>query len=537
MISTTDTLTDVDGPNENIDILIDTNRFTKKYRMSNLKKYIKDKNKKPSFFNDNKNIINNLIMPQNIKVKKIKNKRRNDILQSIFNIYKFNNDFILNLLLLYKNKKLTYSKLRCLLTEENNTIIITDEMYDLALKNKNYRALNILFENEIFVEEKYALKRIIKYNLIENSVKTKNYNFVKKILSYKDFNFKNLKYEKILITAIKNSKTINSTFSDNKIAKLLIKSLLKSPYSNCTYKSLLLNIAIKNGNFDLVKYLIENFYFKYTKEEINSIDLKGQYPIIEAISNKNIEIFNYLLEKGADYNTINNYGVPLLFYALHLNDIEYIISLVNDKTRNKIDVNILDNNGYTPLIISYINKYMDIFNYLIEYSYINQIDKHGHSILYYVIKNKDSTNVKYLISIGAKIDEDIMNAAINISFSYNIISYILDNDNISLYYLNGENGEKEPLLNKIILHWNAFSKDLCEQLLIKGCDANAKDKKGNTPLICAVKKRAIEAIELLIKYGAIKNLENTYGKKAIHYNQSCYSTYHKIQSLLDENSF
>jgi len=530
---------------ENNNTLNDINGLIDNNDIPNLIKYLKYHNIKPKFFNNNNNIINDLINDDLFKkdwffyLERIKNQSKliNKIkfLKCIFNTYKFNNGFILNLLIHYKNKDLTYSKLKCLLSKENKKIIITDNMYECAIKSNNYVAIKILFENEIFINKNIALKKILKYNILLNSVETEDLNFVKRILSYKDFNFRNLRYREILITAIINDETINS--SQYKIAKLLIKSLLKPPYSSGIYKNSVLNIAIEIGNFYLIKYLIENEDFKYTKEEINSKDLKGHYPIIEAISNKNFKIFNYLLEKGADYNTINNYGVPLLFLALHLNDIEYIISLVNDKTHNKIDVNILDNNGYTPLIISYINKYMDIFNYLIEYSDINQKDKYGHSILYYVIKNKDNANAKGLIDIGAKIDEDILDIAIKKSE----IDIILEYDDIPLNKYKGENDES--FLISVILHNKYISSNKIEKLIIKGCDINAKDKEGNTPLIYAVKQKDKSIIKLLIKYGAIKSMKNVNGKKAIdfssceyycHSSNTCSCGYREIWNLLTD---
>jgi len=53
---------------------------------------------------------------------------------------------------------------------------------------------------------------------------------------------------------------------------------------------------------------------------------------------------------------------------------------------------------------------------------------------------------------------------------------------------------EKPILNKIIIHLNVFSKNLCEQLLIKGCDVNTRDEEGNTPLICTLKQKRIKAI-------------------------------------------
>ncbi|OUM62550.1 hypothetical protein PIROE2DRAFT_61815 [Piromyces sp. E2] len=390
-------------------------------------------------------------------------------------------------------------------------------MYDLAFQRNNYMALKILFDNEIFTKDTSALKKkIFQYNLIENSFKTKDINFVRKILSYKDFNFKNLKYEEILINAINNSKTFNSTRkNDDTIAKLLIKSLLTPPHSNTTYKNTILNIAIKIGNLDLVQYLIESEPFKYTSKEINSKDLIGDYPILVALSNNNIEIFDYLLEKGADCNTKNNNGVPLLFLVIYLNDINYIISVVNEKTRYKINFNILDSNGYTPLMVSYNHKYMDIFNYLVEYLDINQKDKYGHTLLYYVIKEEDETNMKNLISIGAKINNDCMNIA---SSKRYILRYILEYDNIPINYINDKG---ESLLMAAILN-SSIDSELFKKLIKVGCDVNAQDNEGNTPLIHAVKKENIEIVKLLIQYGVIKEMKNNNGKTAKDFTSNCH---------------
>jgi len=484
------------------------NEYIKNNDIHGLTIYFKNNHIKPSLFNNNENIIKSLIKTE-----------KNNILKFIFNSYKFDNNFIINLLNFYKNKNLTPSKLKCLITEENNKIIITNDMYDLAFKHNNFMALKILFENEI-INKKKALRRIIKYNLIENSIKTNDYNFVSNILSYKNFNYKNLKYEEIIITAIKNNKTSNSILNNNKnIAKLLIKSSLKTSNSTCPIKNLILNIAIKSKNFDIVQYLIENKEFKYTSEELNSKDLKGEYPIITALS-KNFEIFDYLLDKGVDYNSKNNNDIPLIFLAIYRNDIDAVYSLINDQTQNKISIDILDKNGYTPLIYAYINKLMEIFNYLLEYSDINLKDRYGHNILYYVIQNNDSVTIKYLIDIGAKIGMDDMKNA----FYKPILSTILDYDDIPLNYVNDEG---QPLLISIIKN-KCQIYDCVEKLIKKGCNINVQDKKGNTPLIYATKNETVDVVKLLIKYGAIKNITNLDGNRAIDFVPRCDYKYSNL---------
>jgi len=285
-------------------------------------------------------------------------------------------------------------------------------MYEIASKNNNYKALKVLFENEIdtknvLTNDKIALRRILQHNLIENSIESKDIEFMKKVFVFKKFDFKYLKCEKILFNAFKNYKSSNSTQKDDEIAQFLIKSVVSSPNYTPSYKTIILNIAIRAENFEMVRFLIESKDLKYTTKDINSKDSRGDYPIIKALSVKNIEIFDYLLDHGADYNTKNEENESLLFLAIEQNDIDYVISLINSNSRNKINVNLLNKDGFTPLKISFDNDNMDIFNYLIYYCDINKTDKYGHRILYYT-KHHESI-VNKLTDIGAKNDNAFYN--------------------------------------------------------------------------------------------------------------------------------
>ena len=204
-------------------------------------------------------------------------------------------------------------------------------MYEIASKNNNYKALKVLFENEIdtknvLTNDKIALRRILQHNLIENSIESKDIEFMKKVFVFKKFDFKYLKCEKILFNAFKNYKSSNSTQKDDEIAQFLIKSVVSSPNYTPSYKTIILNIAIRAENFEMVRFLIESKDLKYTTKDINSKDSRGYYPIIKALSVKNIEIFDYLLDHGADYNTKNEEKESLLFLAIEHDNISHVIS-------------------------------------------------------------------------------------------------------------------------------------------------------------------------------------------------------------------
>jgi len=417
----------------------------------------------------------------------------NRIIKFFFRIFKYDNNFILNLLILYKNKKLAYSILKRLLEEENNKIIITDEMYELASKKQNIMALKLLFENEYNSMRNHFIRRINKFNLLEIFVKNNFFSCVEKVLEFNIFNIKNPKCENILIEAINK---------DENLGKLLIKSLIKPPYSSSEHKIFILNIVIKSGNLNLVKFLIEEF--KITSKDINKKDLKGECPIIVAIS-RNADIFDYLLEKGADLNTKSDDEVPLLFLAIYNDDINSIYSLVNDHTRDTININICDNSGYTPLVLSYITNRIDIFHYLLEYSDINKKDSHGYNIFHYVIQKDDSINAKILCNIGAMID----NSDIDIAVGKKVLSSLLEFNTIPLNYKYNENNEKIPLIFAVINHGNDSKKvyECIEKLIRKGCNVNEKNKNGETPIVLAIRKKYYNIVELLLQHGALKIIQ------------------------------
>jgi len=102
------------------------------------------------------------------------------------------------------------------------------------------------------------------------------------------------------------------------------------------------------------------------------------------------------------------------------------------------------------------------------------------------------------------------------------MSTILDYDNIPLNIVNEEG--RSILMEVIRTYCKAKECAECvEKLILKGCNVNAQDKKGNTPLIHAIQRGDLDVASLLLKKGAIKDMKNKQGRKAIDYvyNNSC----------------
>jgi len=453
---------------------------------------------------------------------------------------------VLNLLKVYKNKDvLTDQQLNKLLAHDKGKIIVDECLYNNAINVKNFVALRILFSHDCSDQE-ILFRRVNKYDILEKAIRLDDYYFVRNILNYETFNFRNINSRNIFLDA-------NRT-NNIKIMKLLIKKSLECcpeiyvnqndkgcKTYNKNYLNLILNSAIEVLNINLVKYLIEGEEFK-DQIDINAPDINGNYPIISAFYTKNIDIFNYLLDKGASYNVKNINGIPLLslaidnnpciviyllkrkvdinekdasgtyplIKAINKNNIDTVILLVEYGITNNIDMNIVDMNGNTPITLAYKLNFEGIFKFLLKYLDINKCDLKGNSILYYAIFKNDIDTIRDLINLGADINfkDKFGNSAIHIAIfkrNQEILKILLHNSNLLLNVPNIK-GET-PIFTIInIPNYTVIEKIvIIDNLIKRGADINFVDNDGNTPLICAIQIGSLPIIELLIENGANVN--------------------------------
>jgi len=266
-----------------------------------------------------------LILEANNKLYKliyICNKYKNDDIVKFLNLYKG-----------YKEKKESLSNdnvkklndnLKSLVKENKDRLLVDEELYKKSL-TFNKEALMITFENESS-EENVIINRIIKYDLLTVSINFKNYNSIKKILSYRPLHYMCKDYNKILSNLIDEYLTLSEIDKKENIAKLVIKSFIKASVlihnknnpsnlisdKGIPFRNLILNIAIENKNLNAVKYLSDSSDYNYSSEEINTKDIKGKYPIYTAVEVDNYDIFEYLIKIIDNINIKNNNGISIL---------------------------------------------------------------------------------------------------------------------------------------------------------------------------------------------------------------------------------
>ncbi len=111
----------------------------------------------------------------------------------------------------------------------------------------------------------------------------------------------------------------------------------------------------------------ETFYKIFDKYDINYVSRFGFSLLHYAIMYDNIEIFNFLLEKGADINIANTNKTTPLHTAVFLRKIEIVKSLIE----HGADINAKTSWGLTPLHLAYKRNDVDIIVYLLK----NKADK------------------------------------------------------------------------------------------------------------------------------------------------------------------
>lgn len=229
-------------------------------------------------------------------------------------------------------------------------------------------------------------ERIIK--IIENN----DINELNSILEQGDININDIieaEIDKDIGLQISMTPLMYASYLDNyEIARYLVEEKGADINAKNEYGWTALTYASDEGHLNMVKYLVDN------GADIDS----------EALTvTRNLEIFEYLLEKGnVDINSVGYLGMTALsLSSIEEGDLEMFKYLL----KKGADVNVKNDDGSTALMIASLYGNLEMVKYLIENGAdINAKDNDGSTALIYASKWANLEEVEYLVKNGTDIN-------------------------------------------------------------------------------------------------------------------------------------
>lgn len=326
-------------------------------------------------------------------------------------------------------------------------------------------------------------------------------------------NTKAMSTEKVeKLSAQPNTKLINTLFTRVHRGKLApVKEILDRYPDLAKIENLLgwtlLQSASKNGDFELVKYLVELDPTTINQQPKNNCVTSLSY----ACKNGHLKVAQYLQENGAKIDPADD-DEPLLLYLACENGYEKL--LVECLSIEGSTVDQPNAKGWTPLQIACWYEQIEIVKHLIQVgASINQANEQGLTPLHIACAKGNVSLALLLLKAKAnlnavdKYDKTPAHWAI-LNGHAEIVEYLIKS-RMKL--------DIQDKYGKTVLHiaCSGGLKNLVEQLIEAGANLNIVDEDQDTPLHTATLAGQTTVMNLLISAGANVGVVNKKGKTAL----------------------
>ncbi len=273
-------------------------------------------------------------------------------------------------------------------------------LFNAIIKSDIGALINETKDKSLHQLKKYKLKGM---SLLELALQHNSKSFIVHYLLYKDMLFEKYPSDRQNLSYTLLYLSINYTFTDLEIVKLLIEkgALVNEKYNN---KLSLLQIFCIKSDYEIVSYLIKQ------GADIHHISQELDLSVIMIAAKycNNATILELLIEKGAKYDEINRDGYNCLLLACEFNKSIDVVSILLSYNINLYEYYMIsDRNGklneVTPLYLSALNENKDIITLLIRFGYeVNYVDSFGMTPLFIAcLYNKNPEIAHELLKHGA----------------------------------------------------------------------------------------------------------------------------------------
>lgn len=319
---------------------------------------------------------------------------------------------------------------------------------------------------------------------------------------------------------------------------VILDKLLKLAASKVDVQSISLPfiIAVKTGNFEMVKVLLKHLDIDIN-EKIHKLT-RNNTLLHEAANSGHVEFVRYFISKGADLHAEDRGGSkPLHVAAKNSHD-----KVIDVFLEHGMSINEKDKHGNTPLHHSLtvdmtrhlLNKCADVHisNNMLQLPIHTAAERGLEGIVSILLEHGSEFNSK---DLSGKTPRDLTTKECVIrllDYVEQLFKAVEENNIVAVENLIKKerisvNARKTD--NWCLIHIatkNGFVK-VCEVLLMNQADSNAIGNKGNAPLHYAAEFSHFEIVKLLLSHGAVYNLKSENGKTPLQ-----VSVQQKIKDLL-----
>lgn len=229
-------------------------------------------------------------------------------------------------------------------------------------------------------------------------------------------------------------------------------------------------------------------FFKFVNEIGLTEIVEGYYPILhEACFNGNFNLVKYLLETGSNVNVIDfagrNAALSYIQYITMVN-----INILKLLVEKGININHRDNNGRNAILIASQKYRNDIIEYFISLGLsVNSVDRQNQSCIFLATQFSHPETIQFLYEHGA--DPDIknvnglslMHAAVFDKYKGNVSKIV---DTLKFLISIGCDKNDKTIENKTCLHYAALNgyAVVVDYLIYLRAKLSERDNSGKTPL-------------------------------------------------------
>ncbi|XP_046571006.1 ankyrin repeat domain-containing protein 17-like [Haliotis rubra] len=155
-------------------------------------------------------------------------------------------------------------------------------------------------------------------------------------------------------------------------------------------KETILHLASGGGNVEIIKHLLS-----HVSVDIDSRDVDFWTPVMHAVHAGDMDVFNFLVEKGADLSKVGIEKKNILHVACAGENVEIIKNLLK---HDIVDIDSRDKDGLTPVMYTAKDGCKDVFDVLVKWGAdLSLLDDDNDNILHLACGGNSIEIVKYLL--------------------------------------------------------------------------------------------------------------------------------------------